>query len=47
MVERKLNYKESFDYITVNNVSENYYPVTSAIYIEDDNITMTLMNDRS
>jgi len=35
MQERILNYRESFQYTGQNNVSGNYYPVTSGIAIRN------------
>ena len=49
MQKRILNYKEGFDLENPIIPSVNYYPVTSAIYIQDqtDNKRLTIMNDRS
>jgi lysosomal alpha-mannosidase len=33
MIERKLNYRPSWDLKVVQGVAGNYYPVNSAIYI--------------
>ena len=49
MQRRKLNWQKSFD-LTLNkfdtNTTENYYPVTSAIVVRDNDTQMTIMNDR-
>jgi len=47
MMKRIINFKKEYKYQTNNVYSENYYPVTSAIYVEDNQTRLTLMNDRS
>ena len=44
-----MGYRPTWDFSTDENVSGNYYPVNSAIVIQDlkKNIQMTVMNDRS
>lgn len=39
-----LSYDDSYQR---ENITANYYPVNSAIYIEDKSLRMTVLNDRS
>ena len=47
MNKRKLNHRKYYQFTFLEPVTENYYPVNSAIFIEDGNLRATLMNDRS
>lgn len=44
-----LNYRPTWDLITEESVSSNYYPVNQAIAIRDTakSVQLTVMNDRS
>jgi lysosomal alpha-mannosidase len=50
MQTRVINYRPTWD-LTIKegglNVTANYYPVQTAIAIQDNNIQMVVMNDRS
>jgi len=49
MQKRILNYRPTWDLITEEAVSANYYPVNQAIAIRDSgsSLQLTVMNDRS
>lgn len=47
MVQRKLNYRETWKYNNTEPVAGNYYPVNSRMYIRDDKKQLTVLNDRS
>jgi Glycosyl hydrolases family 38 C-terminal domain len=49
MQKRILNYRESYDFLSFEQVSGNYYPINSAIAIVDEsqNLQFTVLNDRS
>ena len=49
MQKRVLNYRPTWDLVTDEHVSANYYPINQAIAIRDtqQNLQMTVMNDRS
>ena len=49
MQERVLNYRPTWDLVTDEYISANYYPINHAIAIKDtnQNLQMTVMNDRS
>lgn len=49
MLERKLNYRATFNYTNEEPIAGNYYPVTSRILIQDQdkNIQFAVMNDRA
>lgn len=49
MQKRILNYRPTWDLITEEAVSANYYPVNQAIAIRDSDssLQLTVMNDRS
>ena len=49
MQKRVLNYRESYDFLSFEQVSGNYYPINSAISIVDEgkNLQFTVLNDRS
>ena len=51
MLERRLNHRSDFNYrlgFDTYNISDNFYPVTSAISITDPSsgLSMSLFNDR-
>lgn len=48
MQKRVLNYRPSWEVEVFDNVTSNYYPVSTAIIIRDPTAThqMTLMNNR-
>ena len=48
MQKRVLNYRPTWNFSTILNVTQNYYPVNSAIVIRDDTNMgqLTLMNTR-
>lgn len=48
MMERRLNWKPTYTLkLDGHNVSNNFYPVTSAIAIRDGDKQVTVMNDRT
>ena len=47
MQKRILNERETFTLVTDAKTASNYYPINSAIAIRDNNLQMTVMNDRS
>ena len=47
MQERILNYRSSYNFTTNQNVSSNYYPITSAIAMRDHGKQVTIITDRS
>lgn len=48
MLKRMLNYRPSFKLKeNVENVSGNYYPITSRITIADELTRLSVLNDRS
>ena len=49
MQTRVLNYRPTWDLVTNEHISANYYPINQAIAIKDSNqsLQMTVMNDRS
>lgn len=49
MIERKLNYRPTYDYTNEEPIAGNYYPVTSRIMIRDKNDLRDfgVINDRS
>ena len=48
VLDERPDYKitEGDDY-QIENITANYYPVDSAIYVQDDSIRMTVLNDRA
>ena len=47
MIERRLDYRFSWDFNQTNNVSGNYYPCTTGMYIQDEKTRATLLTDTS
>jgi len=47
MLERKLNYRPTWNYSGDQNISSNYYPVNSAIAMRDGDLQVTVLTDRS
>eukprot|EP00520_Triparma_pacifica_P000419 CAMPEP_0118651598 /NCGR_PEP_ID=MMETSP0785-20121206/10870_1 /TAXON_ID=91992 /ORGANISM="Bolidomonas pacifica, Strain CCMP 1866" /LENGTH=1069 /DNA_ID=CAMNT_0006544059 /DNA_START=1283 /DNA_END=4492 /DNA_ORIENTATION=+ len=46
-LERKLNYRPTWDMEVFQPIAGNYYPVNAAIYIEDETSSISLLNDRT
>ena len=46
MIDKKLYFRKEFTYTTNNTISANYYPVTTAIAIRDENTTLSHNNRR-
>ncbi|XP_049776423.1 lysosomal alpha-mannosidase-like [Schistocerca cancellata] len=49
MIQRRVNYRSTWDYVVEEPVSGNYYPITSKIVIKDENkgLEMAVLNDRA
>ncbi|CAF1285170.1 unnamed protein product [Adineta steineri] len=47
MIERQRDFRSSYNYTVYENVSGNYYPVASRIWIKDNQRQMTILTDRS
>lgn len=49
MQKRVLNYRKSFDFLSFEQNSGNYYPINSAISMIDTakNLQLTVLNDRA
>ncbi|CAF4192880.1 unnamed protein product, partial [Rotaria sordida] len=47
VLERKRDYRPTWNYTVVETVSGNYYPINSRIWIKDDNRQFTVLTDRS
>ena len=47
MQQRILNYRPSFNFSSFEQVSGNYYPINTAIAIQDSKLQMTVLNDRA
>jgi hypothetical protein len=52
MQERRLNYRPSFTFNAVNNISANYYPIASAVSIKEyaqdaPKVQMTVLNEKT
>ncbi|CAF1321855.1 unnamed protein product [Rotaria sp. Silwood1] len=47
VLERKRDYRSTWNYTVYENVSGNYYPVASRIWIKDNRRQMTILTDRS
>jgi len=47
MIERRLDYRFSWDFNQTNNVSGNYYPCTTGMYIQDGKTRATVLTDTS
>ena len=37
MMKRKVGYQPEYDVSSINPYTEDYYPITTAIYVEDEN----------
>mmetsp|Transcript_7270 Transcript_7270/g.17535 ORF Transcript_7270/g.17535 Transcript_7270/m.17535 type:complete len:806 (+) Transcript_7270:977-3394(+) len=46
-LERKLDYRPTWDLIQYEEVAGNYYPVNMGLYIKDENAQLSILNDRS
>ena len=46
-LERKLDYRPTWDMEVFQPIAGNYYPVNAAIYIEDDASSLSVLNDRT
>jgi lysosomal alpha-mannosidase len=46
VLERKRDYRSSYNYTVYENVSGNYYPVVSRIWIKDNQKQMTILTGR-
>jgi hypothetical protein len=46
-MQRKYNYRPSWDLEVYEPVAGNYYPVNSAIYIEDADACLAVLTDRT
>ncbi|CAB3234741.1 unnamed protein product [Arctia plantaginis] len=47
MLKRKLNYRPQYNVTLLEPIAGNYYPVTNEIYIQNDDLKMTVLTDRS
>ncbi|CAF5197906.1 unnamed protein product, partial [Rotaria magnacalcarata] len=47
MIERKRDYRPSWNYTVYESVSGNYYPIPSRVWIKDNQRQMTILTDRS
>ncbi|CAF3419135.1 unnamed protein product [Rotaria sp. Silwood1] len=47
VLERKRDYRPTWNYTVVETVSGNYYPINSRIWIKEDNRQFTVLTDRS
>ncbi|CAF3324143.1 unnamed protein product [Rotaria socialis] len=47
VLERTRDYRPTWNYTVVENVSGNYYPINSRIWIKDQNRQLTVLTDRS
>nr|XP_049695653.1 lysosomal alpha-mannosidase isoform X2 [Helicoverpa armigera]XP_049695654.1 lysosomal alpha-mannosidase isoform X3 [Helicoverpa armigera]XP_049695656.1 lysosomal alpha-mannosidase isoform X5 [Helicoverpa armigera]XP_049695657.1 lysosomal alpha-mannosidase isoform X2 [Helicoverpa armigera] len=47
MLKRKLNFRPQWNVTLAEPISGNYYPVTNEIYIEGENLRLTILPDRS
>lgn len=49
MVQRRINYRSTYNYTNEEPIAGNYYPVTSRILIKntENNIQFALINDRA
>lgn len=43
MIERRRDYRSSFNYTVYENVSGNYYPIASRIWIKDTQRQLTVL----
>ena len=46
-LERKVDYRPTWDLDVYQPIAGNYYPVNAAIYIEDDSASLTVLTDRT
>jgi len=46
-LERKIDYRPTWDLEVFQPIAGNYYPVNAAIFIEDDDSSLALLNDRT
>jgi hypothetical protein len=46
-LERKLDYRPTWDMEVFQPIAGNYYPVNAAIYIEDEASSLSVLNDRT
>ncbi|CAM4947282.1 unnamed protein product [Rotaria socialis] len=47
IIERKRDYRPSWNYTVYESVSGNYYPIPSRVWIKDNQRQMTILTDRS
>ncbi|XP_075989719.1 lysosomal alpha-mannosidase-like isoform X1 [Anticarsia gemmatalis] len=47
MIKRKLNYRPDWNVTLAEPIAGNYYPVTNEISIQNDDVKMTVLTDRS
>jgi lysosomal alpha-mannosidase len=47
MLKRTRDHQETYDVVVTEPVAQNYYPVNTAIYLEDGSTRMTVLTDRS
>jgi alpha-mannosidase len=47
MMERKLNTRGTWDLNVTEDIAGNYYPVTAAAYIQDENTQLVVLTDRA
>ena len=46
-LERKVDYRPTWDLDVFQPIAGNYYPVNAAIYVEDDKNSLTVLTDRT
>ncbi|KAL4536505.1 hypothetical protein Ndes2437B_g05917 [Nannochloris sp. 'desiccata'] len=47
MIERKLNTRGTWDLNVTEEIAGNYYPITAAAYIQDENVQFAVLTDRA
>ncbi|CAF4699968.1 unnamed protein product [Rotaria socialis] len=47
VLERKVDYRPTWNYTVNENISGNYYPISSRIWIKDEQRQLTVLTDRS